>query len=121
METDRFRIQQLFQNLISNAVNHNDKKQGFGEISCEENESDYIFSIKDNGRGIDVKYQTKIFDLFQSFSDEEKSSGIGLSIVKRIITNLNGEIWLESALGIGTTFFIKLPKNNAKHNLEMHY
>lgn len=120
METDRFRIQQLFQNLISNAVNHNDKKQGFVEISCEENESDYIFSIKDNGRGIDAKYQTKIFDLFQSFSDEEKSSGIGLSIVKRIITNLNGEIWLESTLGIGTTFFIKLPKNHVKPNLEMH-
>ncbi len=114
METDRFRIQQLFQNLISNAVNHNDKKQGFGEISCEENESDYIFSIRDNGRGIDVKYQTKFFDLFQSFSDEEKSSGIGLSIVKRIITNLNVEIWLESTLGIGTTFFYQIAEESCK-------
>ena len=115
IETDRFRMQQLFQNLISNAVNYNDKNQGFVEISCVEHESDYLFSIKDNGQGIDVKYQTKIFDLFQTFSDQEKSTGIGLSIVKRIITNHNGEIWLESTLGIGTTFFIKLPKNQVNH------
>ena len=114
IQTDRFRMQQLFQNLISNAVNYSDKKEGFIEISYVENENDYIFSIKDNGQGIDVKYQTKIFDLFQSFSDEEKSTGIGLSIVKRIITNYNGAIWLESTLGIGTTFFIKLPKNHGK-------
>lgn len=114
METDRFRMQQLFQNLISNAVNYNDKKQGFVEISYVENESDYIFSIKDNGQGINSKYQSNIFDLFQSFSNEEKSTGIGLSIVKRIITNHNGEIWFDSKLGIGTTFFIKLPKNHTK-------
>ena len=112
IETDRFRMQQLFQNLISNAVNYNDKNEGFVEISSVENESDYIFSIQDNGQGIDAKYQTKIFDLFQSFSDREKSTGIGLSIVKRIVTNHHGEIWFESTLGIGTTFFIKLPKDH---------
>ncbi len=112
IETDRFRMQQLFQNLISNAVNYNDKNHGFVEISSVENERDYIFSIQDNGQGIDAKYQTKIFDLFQSFSNREKSTGIGLSIVKRIIANHHGEIWLESTLGIGTTFFIKLPKDH---------
>jgi PAS domain S-box-containing protein len=110
--TDRFRMQQLFQNLISNAVNYIDKKEGFVEVSFIENSNDYIFSIKDNGQGIDIKYQSKIFDLFQSFSGDEKATGIGLSIVKRIITNYNGDIWIESTLGIGTTFFIKLPKNN---------
>ena len=112
LETDRFRMQQLFQNLISNGANYIDKKEGVVEIDYEEKGNDYIFSIKDNGQGIDSKYQTKIFDLFQSFSEEEKSTGIGLSIVKRIVDYYNGTIWLESTLGIGTTFFIKLPKHH---------
>ncbi|WP_162127907.1 PAS domain-containing protein [Flavobacterium phycosphaerae] len=114
LETDRFRMQQLFQNLISNAVNYIDKKEGLVEISYVENAKDYVFSIKDNGQGIDTKYQAKIFDLFQSFSDEEKATGIGLAIVKRIINNYNGDIWIESTVGVGTTFFIKLPKHHGK-------
>jgi PAS domain S-box-containing protein len=114
LETDRFRIQQLFQNLISNAVNYIDKKEGFVEIAYDEDTYDYIFSIKDNGQGIDKKYQTKIFELFQSFSEEAKATGIGLSIVKRIVDYYDGAIWLESTLGIGTTFFIKLPKYHGK-------
>lgn len=113
-ETDRFRMQQLFQNLISNAVNYIEKKEGFVEIAYEENENNYIFSIKDNGQGIDKKYQTKIFELFQSFTEEAKATGIGLYIVKRIVEYYDGAIWLESNLGIGTTFFIKLPKNHGK-------
>ena len=107
---DRFRMQQLFQNLISNAVNYCDKENGFVEIASTEENDCYIFSIKDNGPGIELKYQDKIFKIFESFSQQEKSSGIGLSIVKRIVDNYKGEIWLESQLGLGTTFFIKLPK-----------
>lgn len=114
METDCFRMQQLFQNLISNAVNYIDKKKGFVEIAYEEKDNDFIFSIKDNGKGIEHKYQTKIFELFQSFSDEAKATGIGLSIVKRIVDYYHGAIWLESTLGIGTTFFIKIPKQYGK-------
>jgi len=114
LQIDRFRMQQLFQNLISNAVNYIDKEKGIVEISCKETDSDCIISIKDNGQGIDAKYQVKIFELFQSFSKEEKATGIGLSIVKRIIDYYNGDIWLDSSPGIGTTFFIKLPKNHGK-------
>ena len=110
MEIDRFRIQQLFQNLISNAVNHSDKKVGLIKISVVENKNHYTFAVSDNGVGIDVKYQPRIFELFQSFSDKPKATGIGLSIVKRIVDFYNGTIWLESQLGTGTTFFIKLPK-----------
>jgi PAS domain S-box-containing protein len=114
IEIDNFRMQQLFQNLISNAVNYIDKPEGIVEVSYTENDKNYVISIKDNGQGIEAKYQTKIFDLFQSFSNEEKNTGIGLSIVKRIVDYYNGEIWLESSIGIGTTFFIKLPKNHGK-------
>jgi PAS domain S-box-containing protein len=112
MQTDRFRMQQLFQNLISNAVNYCDKEEGFVEVSSKEEGNYYVFSIKDNGPGIAEKYHNKIFELFQSFSKEEKSTGIGLSIVKRIVDNYNGSIWMESKVGEGTTFFIKLPKQN---------
>ncbi|TBX67032.1 PAS domain-containing protein [Flavobacterium silvisoli] len=114
IQIDRFRMQQLFQNLISNAVNFIDKDLGFVDIDFVENANDYVFSIKDNGQGIDTKYQNKIFDLFQSFSGEEKATGIGLSIVKRIVSIYNGDIWIESTLGLGTTFFIKLPKNHGR-------
>ncbi|WP_264520556.1 PAS domain-containing protein [Flavobacterium sp. N1994] len=114
IETDLFRMQQLFQNLISNAVNYIDKKEGIVEIDYQEHNKEYLFSIKDNGQGIDHKYQRKIFDLFQTISEEEQSTGIGLSIVKRIVDYYHGTIWLESSLGIGTTFFIKLPKNHGK-------
>jgi signal transduction histidine kinase len=111
LQTDRFRMQQLFQNLISNAVNYCDKEEGIVEVASREESDGYIFSIKDNGSGIAQKYHNKIFELFQSFSKEEKSTGIGLSIVKRIVDNYNGAIWMESAVGVGTTFFIKLPKH----------
>ncbi|MFM2213203.1 MAG: Adaptive-response sensory-kinase SasA [Bacteroidota bacterium] len=112
LQTDRFRMQQLFQNLISNAVNYCDKVEGTVEVSSKIDGNYYIFAIKDNGPGIAEKYHNKIFELFQSFSKEEKSTGIGLSIVKRIVDNYNGAIWMESKVGEGTTFFIKLPKQN---------
>lgn len=112
LQTDRFRMQQLFQNLISNAVNYCDKEEGLVEVSSKEEGNCYVFSIKDNGPGIAEKYHSKIFELFQSFSKEEKSTGIGLSIVKRIVDNYNGSIWMESKVSEGTTFFIKLPKQN---------
>jgi signal transduction histidine kinase len=110
IHNDLFRMQQLFQNLISNAVNYNDKSNGFVEISSEEFEEHYVFAIKDNGIGIEKKNQKKIFEIFQTLNPDYKSTGIGLSIVKRIIKNGNGKIWLESQKDIGTTFFFTLNK-----------
>jgi light-regulated signal transduction histidine kinase (bacteriophytochrome) len=110
INADRFRIQQLFQNLISNAVNYNDKPSGFVHIYCEETPDDYIFSIEDNGPGIAKKNQEKIFKIFQSLETTDKSTGLGLSIVKKIVETYNGEIWIESKMDKGTTFFIKFKK-----------
>jgi PAS domain S-box-containing protein len=108
---DRFRMQQLFQNIISNAVNYNDKIQGIVEIDYEEKKDCFIFSIKDNGPGIAKEYQSKIFEIFQSYtSDNNKSTGLGLSIVKKIIEIYKGKVWLESELGLGTIFYIELKK-----------
>ena len=110
IKAERFRMQQLFLNIISNAVNYIDKPQGIIEISWEEEKKYYVFAIKDNGPGIALKNQEKIFKMFQSFSSNKRSTGIGLSIVKKIVKNYNGKIWIESELTKGTTFFIKLPK-----------
>ena len=110
METNSFIMHQLFQNLISNAVNYNDKEKGVVAIASTESKKHYIFSVKDNGVGIDLKYQDKIFQIFESYSKNTQSTGIGLAIVKKIVDQCNGKIWLESQEGIGTIFFVKLPK-----------
>lgn len=110
LKADRYRIQQLFQNLIGNAVNYIERDSGFVEVSSQEFDNYYVFSIKDNGVGIDKKNHSKIFNTFQSYTSSQKSTGIGLSIVKKIIEAYKGEIWLESELGVGTTFFVKLNK-----------
>lgn len=110
MRADKFRMQQLFQNLISNAVNYNDKAEGLIEISCEEHPEYCVFCVKDNGQGIAKEHQEKIYRKFSSFSDSEKSSGLGLSIVQKIVENYKGQIWLESEPGKGAAFFIKLYK-----------
>jgi len=110
LKGDRFRMQQLFQNLISNALNHNDKPDGLVVIECKETFESFIFSITDNGPGISKEDQKKIFNVFQSLVNNDKSTGLGLSIVKKIIENYQGEIWVESELKKGTTFFVKLNK-----------
>jgi signal transduction histidine kinase len=110
LTADRFRMQQLFQNLISNAVNYNDKPNGIVEIGVQEEENQYVFSIKDNGSGIEEENKIKIFQMFQSFNKADKSTGIGLSIVRRIIENEGGKIWFDSEEGIGTTFYFTIQK-----------
>lgn len=110
IRADKFRMQQLFQNLISNAVNYIDKPEGLVSVGYSEDEENYLFYIKDNGPGIAKENQEKIFKIFQSFTQHESSTGIGLSIVKRIVDNYRGSISIESELTKGTTFFIKLPK-----------
>jgi signal transduction histidine kinase len=110
IKADGFRMQQLFQNLINNAINFNDKPNGLVEIACIEKEGHFVFSIKDNGVGISKKNHEKIFLIFESIAQDDKSSGIGLSIVKRILDNSNEKIWLESQENKGTTFFFTLRK-----------
>lgn len=107
-----FRFKQLFQNLIQNAIKYNDKEHGTIEIGSLERENEFEFYLKDNGIGINERYQNKIFDLFSKLENKDQSSGIGLSIVKKIIDLYNGKIWLESQEGIGTTFYFTLPKKD---------
>ena len=107
---DKTKLQQVFQNLISNSVKFIDKKCGSITIDVEDLKSHYKFSIKDNGIGIEKKYHDKIFKIFHSLKKSKDSSGIGLSIVKKIIDLHEGEIWLESEPNVGTTFYFTLKK-----------
>ncbi|PIA78522.1 histidine kinase [Gaetbulibacter sp. 4G1] len=107
---DKVKLQQLFQNLISNAVKFNDKEEGRIEIDVQDQKSFYQFSIKDNGIGIDKKYHNKIFKIFHALQESKESTGIGLSIVKKIIDLFKGEIWIESIPTKGTTFHFTLKK-----------
>ena len=106
-----FKAQQLFQNLVSNAIKFIDKPVGRVIINVIQDESYWHFTVADNGPGIESKYFDKIFELFQTLNrrDEVESTGIGLSLVKRIITLQGGKIWVESAVGEGTTFHFTLP------------
>jgi signal transduction histidine kinase len=105
-----FRYKQLFQNLIQNAIKYNDKEKITVEIGNSESDAQISFYIKDNGIGIPEQYQTRIFDIFSKLENNDPSSGIGLSIVKKIIDFYKGTIWLESQENIGTTFYFTIPK-----------
>lgn len=108
---DQIKLQQVFQNLIDNAVSNMDKENGRIDIISRELDTKYQFEIKDNGKGINAAYFDKIFQIFQKLENDSKSTGIGLSIVKKIINYYDGEIWLDSELGKGTSFFFTLPKS----------
>ncbi|WP_028375666.1 sensor histidine kinase [Leeuwenhoekiella sp. MAR_2009_132] len=106
-----YRFQQLFQNLIQNAIKYNDKESGTISIDFIELDTNFQFSIADNGIGIEANYFDKIFQPFQTLENDFKSKGIGLSIVLKIIKFYKGSIWLESELNTGTTFYFTLPKH----------
>ena len=106
VKCDRVRINQLFQNLMGNAIKFMDKEKGLIEVGCQRPDGDWEFYIRDNGPGIDPKHHDRIFQIFQTLQsrDENESTGIGLSIVKKIVETHGGGIWVESELGKGTTF-----------------
>ncbi len=106
-------IIQLFQNLVGNGLKY--RREGVPpqvEVFCEDQGDSILFSVSDNGIGIKKEYFEKIFILFQRLHarDEFQGTGMGLAIVKKIVDNLGGKIWLESQVGEGTTFYFTLPK-----------
>ncbi len=118
-----FSVRQLelvFTHLLCNAIEYNDKPVGYVKISCLEKEDYWLFSVADNGNGIDEKYFEKIFQIFQSLAsrDQKESLGIGLSIVKKIIEINEGKIWLESTPGKGSTLYFTLSKKFALQTLK---
>jgi two-component system CheB/CheR fusion protein len=117
---DRIKISELFYNLINNAIkfsSQKDTEQPIIEIGYIEKENAHQFTVKDNGIGIDPKYHNQIFGIFKRLNSTKKyeGSGIGLNIVKGVIEDHQGKIWIESEVGQGTTFIFTIPKD-LKHN-----
>jgi light-regulated signal transduction histidine kinase (bacteriophytochrome) len=110
---DRLQMKQVISNLVSNAVKFNTRPDPAIEISWKDRGNDYVFSVKDNGIGIDPQYFDKIFQVFQRLHRREdfEGTGAGLAICKKIIEAHGGEIWVESAPNAGSTFSFSLPKN----------
>jgi signal transduction histidine kinase len=109
---EKTRITQVFQNLLSNAVKFMDKPQGRIHVGCVEEADFWRFSVADNGPGIEEKHFERIFRIFQTLSpkDEHESTGIGLTLAKKIVELYGDRIWVESEVGKGSTFFLTLPK-----------
>ena len=109
---NKTRMEELFANLISNAVKYNDKAKKTVEIGWEEEDGCYKFHVRDNGIGIEPQYWDKIFELFEVLHPDGgyESTGAGLSICKRIVEEYGGKIWVESEPGRGSTFYFTIPK-----------
>lgn len=105
-------MQQVLQNLLSNAIRYLDKPEGRIGINCAEQADCWQFSVADNGPGIEPRHFERIFQLFQTLHprDRVESTGVGLSIVKKIVEQNGGRVWLESSPGQGSTFYFTVPK-----------
>jgi GAF domain-containing protein len=112
LHTKRLLLSQVFANLIGNAFKHHDKSNGFIQIACQEQSDFYEFTIVDDGPGIPPEQHDEVFIIFQSINPQKNldSTGIGLSIVKKIVEAAGGQIRLKSELGKGTTFYFTWPK-----------
>ncbi len=113
LHTRKLKLQQAFQNLISNAIKYNDKENGVIEIACTTTDRNYVFSIKDNGAGMSDEDTWNIFSLFQKGkqqSNRDSSTGIGLNVMKVIVEEQGGKIWVDSTEGEGSTFYFEWEK-----------
>jgi len=116
IKCDRIKMSEVFLNLINNGIKYaskNNKENPKVEIGYIEENEFHKFHIKDNGIGIDPKYHKQVFDIFRRLhtTKEYEGFGAGLSIVKRVIDDHGGEIWVESELGKGAIFYFTIPKN----------
>lgn len=110
---EKTRLIQVFQNLLTNAVKFMDKPQGQIQVGCTDEGDFWRFQVTDNGPGIEEKHFERIFRIFQTLApkDERESTGIGLTLVKKIVELYGGRVWLESQVGQGSTFFFTFPKH----------
>ncbi|MDO8805901.1 MAG: ATP-binding protein, partial [Elusimicrobiota bacterium] len=108
---DRLRLAEIWQNLVENACKYmGEQKEPRIEIGAETRGAEQVFFVRDNGLGIDPRFQTKIFGLFEKLDAKTEGTGIGLAVVQRIVGLYGGRIWVESAgLGQGACFYFTLP------------
>jgi len=108
---EAFKIQQVFQNLLSNAIDFMNKPEGRITVNCTRGSDAWHFSVADNGPGIEPRHFERIFHLFQTLAsrDERERTGVGLALVKKIVELEGGKVWVESTIGSGTAFHFTIP------------
>jgi PAS domain S-box-containing protein len=111
-KAERLAFEQVITNYISNAVKYNNNPDPVITIGCTESDVDYTFCVSDNGQGIDKEFHDKVFVIFQTLQSRDKveSTGVGLAIVKKIVEDKGGRVWVESSLGHGASFYFSWPK-----------
>jgi light-regulated signal transduction histidine kinase (bacteriophytochrome) len=107
----QFQLEQLFQNLVGNAIRYRSERRPEIHVSAERHDNMWQFSVRDNGLGIDSEYQEQIFGLFKRLHSvaDYPGTGMGLAICQRIVERAGGRIWVESSRGGGSTFLFTLP------------
>jgi light-regulated signal transduction histidine kinase (bacteriophytochrome) len=110
---DNIQLAQVFQNLIINGIKFHSEEAPQICIAAEKKAKEWVFSVQDNGIGIDPQYSERIFEVFKRLHNKEEypGTGIGLAVCKKIIEKHSGLIWVESELGRGSTFYFTLPIN----------
>jgi signal transduction histidine kinase/CheY-like chemotaxis protein len=111
---DPVQVTRLFQNLLVNSIKYRSAKTPCIQIAAERTGNDWLFSVRDNGIGIEPQYAEKVFGIFKSLDPRDKraGSGMGLAICRKIVSRHQGRIWVESSLGEGATFFFTLPADH---------
>jgi signal transduction histidine kinase len=111
IEAERVPLQQVLMNLLSNAIKHAKKSDPRVSITCSPSRDGYSFMVKDNGPGINPAFHQRIWIIFQTLEPRDKveATGIGLSIVKKIVESRGGRVWIESVPGAGAEFHFSWP------------
>lgn len=115
LTTERTLFYQVLSNLLSNAFKYHHRKEGVVEVRCREFEDFYQFEVEDDGPGIPQEYHKKVFGMFQTMEarDVKESTGVGLAIVKKIVEEKGGEIWIDPVKRNGSIFIFTWPKVKA--------
>lgn len=111
LNVDPTQVKLIFQNLIQNAIKFRGPDNPLIQIKAERRDREWLFSVKDNGIGIEAEFYDRIFVIFQRLHEKEKypGTGIGLAICKKIVERHGGKIWVDSAIGSGSAFYFTIP------------